>query len=535
MLPPDNAAISHTTQKYTMKKVKFLLVPVGLLAFALLPEQAQAADVVDMVAAGSSAQLVTFTTAFTAQGYGNHYSLGTSPNFQIAPAVPALAAEAGVPNQNAQVAIYWQGGPGSYRIAVYYQVDSAVGVRAFFNSDTVTAPPTASGIRARARRGANGPSSLASNGRDVVPPDEVLRAVNGSAVNVGVTDITPEDARVATERAINLGYSPGNPIRSTDNADATVFPVRFDLSARPFTLVSLGAAPLVVFVNAGPNFGTLSSANLNIDSFTLAGLLSGQLSRTSDLLLTQGAVAAPVHTLIGEPLSGTYNVMEYCNTESLAKISSTGGRPSGSVAASGGQELNVSATANNPLNEPASGGTGPAGSGRIRIVGDAQRIKNAAVDSSDVLSYAFWSVGNFSGQAGLRYLTVDGADPLQDSYTGGSLTNVNISFRNIINGGYPLWSILRVVTQPSPSAAVSAILASVQGADQGADFVSPSSLRVFRSFHQTPFTAGGASGISNGNNGTPAVGGDIGGAVLTINNDQNAFNDFGGDLTNRRQ
>jgi len=522
------------------KKVKFLLAPVGILAFSLSPGQAQAADVVDMVAAGSSAQLATFTTAFTAQGYNNHYSLGTSTNFQIAPAVPAIAAEAGVPNQNAQVAIYWQGSPGSYRIAAYYQVDSAAGVRAFFNNDTVTAPPTASGILGRVKkREASGPYSLTPDAREVVPPDEVLQAVNGSAVNVGVTDITPEDARVATERALSLGYSASNPIQSTDNADAKVSPVRFSLSDRPFSLVTLGAAPLVVFVNGGPNFSGLSGANLNIDSFTLAGFLSGQFTRTSDLLPAQGAAAAPVHTYIGEPLSGSYSVMEYCNTESLANIPFTGGRVSGSVAASGGQELNVSATASNPLNEPAQGGSGPAGSGRIRIVGDAQRIKNAAVDSNDVLSYAFWSVGNFSGQTSLRYLTVDGADPLQDSYTGGALTGANVSFRNIVNGGYPLWSILRVVAPLHPSAAISAILASVRGADQGADFVSPSSLRVFRSYHQTPFTPGGASGVSNGNNtasgGTPAGGGDVGGAVFSINNDQNAFNDFGSDLTNRRQ
>ena len=139
----------------------------------------------------------------------------------------------------------------------------------------------------------------------------MLSAINGAAVNVGATDITPEDARVATERTFNLGYSNSNPVKSALHTTSIATPVRFSLAAKPFTLTPLGAVPIVVFINnnAGSAFASATGPNLNIDSFTLAGFLSGQFNRTSDFLLASGAPTNPVHTYVREPLSGTYNTM----------------------------------------------------------------------------------------------------------------------------------------------------------------------------------------------------------------------------------
>ena len=521
-----------------MKKNTFIPVALCIGTFTLNSVSAKATAVIDFAAAGSSAQFATFTRAFLIQGYTSHYSLGSSASFQIAPVVPAIPAEAGVPNQNAQVAIYWYiMSSGVYHVAVFYQVDSTVGVRAFFNSDTLTAsanPPAPINI-GQPRSG------------DVVPPAEVLAAVNGTAVNVGATDITPEDARVATERTINLGYSVGNPLKSATNATSTAFPVRFDLSARPFSLIPFGATPIVVFVNNGPTFGSsaLAGANLNIDSFQLAGFLSGQFNRTSDLIYAPSPAQNPIHTYIAEPLSGTYNVIEYTNVESLGKLAFTGGRPSGLTRVSGGQELNV---ASNPLNEPVGGSpNGNPNAGRIRVIGDIERINAVAGDKNDALGYAFWSVGNFQGQTSLRYLTVDGAEPLQDSYTGGSVSNPSITFRNIVNGGYPLWSILRVVTPPNPTPEVNRIVAGAANANLATNYVTFKALRVFRSRHATPYTVGVPSnGVKDANGGAtinagvgvggePGVGGDVGGAVFSLNNDLDYNTDFGAELINVRQ
>jgi len=518
-------------RRLILKTLKYLGVATLLVTgLAAGPHAASAANVVNFAAAGSSAQFKTFTQAFLDQGYTNHYSLGSSSFFQI--------ADPNAPNESAQVAIYWQGSAGNYQIAVFYQVDSTVGVRAFFNNDTLTASATPPA-----------PANVGQPGSgDVIPPAEVLAAVNGSAVNVGATDITPEDARVATERTINLGYNTGNPVKSATNGSIAT-PVRFNLTSKPFSLFPLGAVPIVVFINNGPVFGAIGTGaaapayNLNIDSFTLAGFLSGQFNRTSDLVLAPGAAQNPVHTYVREPLSGTYNTMEYTNPESVAKLRFTNGRQSGSTPASGGQELNVSSTANNPLNEPVSGSSGPAGSGRIRAIGTGQLVGAANRDAVDSLGYAFYSAGTFTNLKNtanppaviptvLRYITVDGADPLQDNYTGGSLTGATVSFRNIRNGGYPLWSILRVVTQQGAPLTITNIVNQAQNEDSGTDFVSSQSLRVFRSYHQTPFTVGP---VSNGNNGNSANGGDVGGAVFSISNDVNNVADFGGELTNQRQ
>lgn len=506
-----------------MKTLKYLGVATLITANLGLASAGHAADVVDFSAAGSSAQFSVFTSAFLTQGYTSHYSLKTQ-----SPSLFAIA-DSGAPKENSQVAIYWQGSAGNYRIAVYYQVDSTVGVRAYFNSDTLVAPTTNTGLPAGGNVGQPGSG-------DAIPPSEVLAAVNGTAVGIGATDITPEDARVATQRSLSLGYNASaNPIKSAvTGSSAVANPVAFSLTAKSFTLKPLGAVPIMIFINnnSGSQFASLSGANLNINSFTLAGFLSGQLNRTSDLLPTNGAAQDPVHTYIREPLSGTYNTTEYTNPEATAELPFTNGLPSGQTAASGGQELNVSS---NPLNEPVGGSAdpgAPANSGRIRAIGTGELVKAVNGDTTDALGYAFWSAGNFSGKTNLRYLTVDGADPLQDSYTGGSVTSPTVTFRNIINGGYPLWSILRVVEPQSPTTVETQIIGSAISAANGTDFVPASLLRVFRSYHVTPYTIGG---VSNGNNGTPANGGDVGGAVFSINNDQDYFTDFGGDLTNLRQ
>ncbi len=533
-----------------MNILKNTAAGLGAAALALmLGASARAANVVNFAAAGSSAQFSTFTQAFLDQGYTNHYSLSSSSSFQI--------VDPSAPNESAQVAIYWQGSPGNYQIAVFYQVDSTVGVRAFFNNDTLTAPASITLEPATSTR-MNNVGQPGSG--DVAPPAEVLAAVNGFAVNVGATDITPEDARVATERTINLGYNnTGNPVKGATNSGVAT-PVRFNLASKPFSLVPLGAVPVVVFINNGPNFSTIGTGgtnppayNLNIDSFTLAGFLSGQFNRTSDLILAAGAAQAPVHTYIREPLSGTYNTMEYTDPESLAKLTFTAGKQSGSTGASGGQEFGISNPATtpatgNPLNEPANGSLAdpgaPANSGRIRAIGTGQLVGAANRDAVDALGYAFYSAGTFTNlkdtsgnviPTALRYLTVDGADPLQDNYTGGSLTGASVTYRNIRNGGYPLWSILRVVEPKGAPATITNIVTQAQNENSGTDFVTFQSLRVFRSYHATPFTPGGATAISNGNNGIPANGGDVGGAVFSINNDQDFATDFGVDLTGLRQ
>ena len=143
--------------------------------------------------------------------------------------------------------IAWKGSAGNYTIAYAVSVDSTVGNRSFFNRDTVTytGPVDTSGNGTP--DGSNpvlkaGPMGTTVVDPDVAVPAEVIAAVNTFAINVGLTDITPSDALVATTRSLGLGYNGTNPIRSSF-AGTLATPVAFSTGARPFTLNQLGRGP----------------------------------------------------------------------------------------------------------------------------------------------------------------------------------------------------------------------------------------------------------------------------------------------------
>ena len=156
----------------------------------------------------------------------------------------------------------------------------------------------------------------------------------------------------------------------------------------------------------------------------------------------QGTVKT-VTTIIREPLSGTYNTMEYCIPESQEARGFTGR----------GQEQGISSATNNGSSGVPASAISGAGGVRRRAIGTGQSVNNANT-IANALGYAFWSVNTFKANTNLRYLTVDGADPLFDNYSvtsnEGSLQPATTpTFRNVKNGGYPIWSILRAVTDSS--------------------------------------------------------------------------------------
>ncbi len=138
--------------------------------------------------------------------------------------------------------------------------------------------------------------------------------------------------------------------------------------------------------------------------------------------------------------------------------------------------------------------TGKCASGtylRLRSIGTGQEVPDVlgsnnggAAQVKDGIGYAFWSFGNFaktwSGGSPLgHYLTVDGIDPLFatpggyydrtdlggaviantfPNCDGGTSSTVvlpctnNIPFPHILDGSYPLWSLLRLVSFPNVAA-----------------------------------------------------------------------------------
>jgi hypothetical protein len=437
----------------------------------------------------------------------------------------------GSPAQTGNIWIEWN--TNMTTICAYLTVDSTVGNEMFFAVPKFTLSIASSLVNAP---GAN----LIPTLTDVPLPQAVYNALNNQAFNGAATDIRPEDALFEENRVLaplnttnydGLGYGPGpvgTPILSAFSSKSAT-PVAFALSGSDpisggqipaWTTNDVGAEPVMVFVNtqdtSSAGFGSASFSN--IDRWTLANVLNGTLTRTRDVAYVKGLPAVGIQTMLREPLSGTYTTMEF-NVPRNVEINST-------------QELGVNPAApgGNPLNVTyASGGS------RRRVIGTGEMVSEVS-SIEDAFGYAFWSTGNFADALSTtKYLSVDGVDPLQYSWyqTRGTFPNCVypckglIPFVNILNGSYPIWTIMRVATNLPVPAGITTLVKNVQNsATEGfPDIVPFGELQVFRShFEQSGFAP------HNGFSGTPESGGDVGGAVFYIQDDLDVFADTGVEL-----
>ncbi len=133
------------------------------------------------------------------------------------------------------------------------------------------------------------------------------------------------------------------------------------------------------------------------------------------------------------------------------------------------------------------------------------------------LGYAFFSIANFAGKSNLKYLTLDGCDPISSGYTNGAIPGFGstVSLATTANGGYGAWSILRMITGGAIGGDLSAYINQVRGTDSGGDFVSADTINVFRSHRQV-----GPYAPHNGNLTSQDSGADAGGAVYPNNAEQ---------------
>jgi hypothetical protein len=430
------------------------------------------------------------------------------------------------------------------QIYAYLQTDSVVGNRCLFNAQLSTGAKCTIAYPTNDPATASTPLILASG--EVSLPTAIATALNSAAVNVAGTDIRPEDAEFAYQRvvapcgeAINssqywgLGYTNGGTIASSISGSPFNV-ISFSLPSS-FTVTPVGATPIVVAANGFPA-GSISSA-------ALAKFLDGTYSYTGQAASTPTATGNPVTVFIREPLSGTYNTMEYNvpNTTVLQTSQDAGiNQPSTQV------NCNGTSVNENPLNMST-----PSGGARKRAIGTGQELSEA-LTTSDSLGYGFWSVANFKGavSSSAVYLEVDGVDPLQSSgtaYTGtipttGTTALANVTLANVANGSYPIWSLLRLVNVGSTaSVAVSNLATAAQqfvpsGTDTSRpDFIAAPSLTVVRSHFLPPAGVGEPTAAANGHVGlptsactTPEAGGDVGGEVFTLAADSTFCGSRGG-------
>jgi hypothetical protein len=310
--------------------------------------------------------------------------------------------------------------------------------------------------------------------------------------------------------------------------------VDFNLAARPFNIKEIGAAPLLAFVNkqdATPGgFGAYASTGLNINLQQLAGFYDGTFKSTTDIILDSAVTGKPVVSVQREQLSGTYVTFEYCVLRSLRNNSSQEALVDplgGALNEAGWSRTNTSYTAG----QFTQGGR-LRGSGGTSVVRAASRTPNA-------IGYSFWSTGTFGGQtaANTFYLTVDGVDPIRDSYGNGSYptSSSEITFKNVKNGSYPIWSFIRGIVSPTAGASILDMLNQATISADTTNLVPLTQMRVFRSHRTVPEFMGSTIASNGIASGTVATGADAGGLVFSINAEQNYFASTGVELTERRQ
>ncbi len=436
-----------------MTRIKFLLAALAVAAIAAVVPAAHAQEQacfnglsgcnVHVAGAGSSAQFLTaglgadaLALSVTGVGAPNYASNSTNPlncNTTGAPnAVYHWSLKNGanvVDNRDSRILpelgnvwIVWiancadaTGSTGVTDVWTDVSVDSTVGNRVFFAAETAGNGAQVQ-VPVPAPAGGNliGSAALWQDNSvdDTALPTNVSGAIGtgstgGVHVNVGLTDIRPEDAYVATARALGklntttwagLGYigvsaDIGEPILTAQGTNTQATPVKFELAGgtdpithlavRAATTVPIGAAPIVfIFNNNGATSvpldlksGVAPHSHVTGQVYPLANLFDGTSSCSLANPAFDSFSGAPQTTNITvtlrEPLSGTMNTTEFNLFRSDGNTDDS-------------QEkgvINPYSKPYNPLNLAcASGGN------RWRAIGTGE-VVNAVLNNADTLGY----------------------------------------------------------------------------------------------------------------------------------------------------
>jgi len=550
---------------------KFLQVSLLVGAAVVLSLQAQAQSV-SLNIIGSSAQ-------FLEAGLGANYTSGgiNAPCVWSVSSSNIVATDTSVTPSAVDKGSAWvewtKGGgtcavPGSTSlIYAYLNTDSVVGNRCLFNSTCTISYAPGSGTAPSGLILTGGTANCGTTGECTLPA-VIANKLTNVRPNVAATDIRPEDAEFAISRALHpcgspvvsgsqylgLGYSNGGVIDSAVSTKA--FNVVYFLLPSSYNVTLVGATAELVAVH-GDGTGTGFATSGNLSNSTLAKMLDGTIETTPN-----GGAA---NVLLREPLSGTYNTMEYNIPNATGNT--VGITPASANKTSQDVGLNQAVAQRNCSDN----GTGTAavttlkftnsttGATRLRAIGTGEELSEVGSyangkGGTNNLGYSFWSVANFASLgtvARTGFYTVDDVDPLDKtscSYTGvipttGSAALACVDMHNVGNGTYPIWSLLRMV---NTNTSISSTVATLASAEQHfvsfntttsrPDFIVPSSMSVVRSHFVPPVPTGdsfkyyepASTSIANGDaqlgNGrtactSPELGGDVGGVVITLTSD----------------
>ncbi len=473
-------------------------------------------------------------------------------------------------------------------LCVYVSLDSVVGMREYFaNGQFVLSATAGTGDTLNVIPGLPAGSSL---------PAEVVYFFNTASqspagigpqvLNVAPTDIRPEDGKFATVRALTtlggqmpgppyagLGYGPGpvgTRIKSNFPASSKFMQVAdfvidsrendpiSTLPPRYYSVLSVGAAPVLVIANTANSTAGHSGYYSQINRDVLSDIFSGQAHEFRDIGNTPNTDAiVPITAFQREPLSGTYNTFEFSVPCSYDHYSSYGGASYYRC-----QETGVNPATQNPLNLTytiSNGGT----ASRQRVIGTGEMYKavcgaigSYTTGTPDSIGYIFWGFSNFKGLTGnCKYLPVDNIDPLYAypsanpnggvgaipscTWATSSIGCPVLPFTKVVDGSYPIWTMYRWVVAPGGQVYANGVLAYLELVAQTylTDFVPSANMLVFHQHYDQCVTTLNCD-AQYGSNGVdassvlgsqcyggstacvePELGGDMGGRVLTVNSE----------------
>jgi hypothetical protein len=347
----------------------FTIAVAAVLAFAAANLQANTVTItVGVGMAGSSALwLESGQAAALAAASGCVYDSGSTKSFTLTDYRPDYQYGLANTTDTGVGWFTWTAGSGTcanpngaITLNFYINTDSVVGQRCFFAVPRCMLTSAASPA---------GPGDLISSTESSLPAD-IVTAINagtlsitvsgvvqtmvGFPVNAAATDIRPEDGRFAAMRTLltcgtaigtsnylGLGYGTANTgvgqvingasIQTNGSggsfnvldyniglgqADAILTKTNNGGDAGtgtvgPFNVLAVGAQPIVVFVNPSDEGGFGSLQFTNINRGTLAAFLDGTVGTIRDAIPGSGLGAVGSTVFLREPLSGTYNTMEY--------------------------------------------------------------------------------------------------------------------------------------------------------------------------------------------------------------------------------
>jgi hypothetical protein len=336
--------------------------------------------------------------------------------------------------------------------------------------------------------------------------------------NGAATDIRPEDALFANSRALSpcggpvtpvpcgpdqdksgLGYGPyplGVAVQSAwdaTNSNVIAYNITGNdpISGSAVTggaVLQIGAYPIMIFANTTKTTNTGDfgvTVPTNIDSHVAGQVFSasstpgglgqalaiGGSFRTSDVTGSLTIPGQPMNIAIRENDSGTFNTFEWqiVRNQGFFRSQEKGIDPADNIGTDAAHctARPVVADCGNPYYQIL-----PGGATRSRVIGTGQMVNEVGGKAAtgggcspaglpNGIGYAFWSFATYAdscAHANLKYLQLDGVDPLWTSYaanphgagvfpicTTPGLTCDAVPFTNMLSGSYRSWNIIRMV------------------------------------------------------------------------------------------